>query len=267
MSLIGASQEFGAMNSAPSDMIDSNGLPHTVMLSVVVPAYNSVGVIEATVRRLAERLAGVESEIIVVENGSSDGTLAYCQDLASTWDCESTSLTVLSSEKGMGNALSAGALVSRGRRVLLTADDLPFGFDDLDADATFGDNPPPVLVGSKSHADSAIHRGFVRDTMTFGFAALRRVALNMRTGDPQGTFVVDGALLRGLVPKLREPGFLFTTELAYALELRGIRAHEVPVRLSTEHSSHGTRVSRADVVSMGLGLLRLRKRRAEYAAQ
>jgi len=266
VTLISAAQSFGETDSATSEKADVPAGSRVVALSVVVAAHNSVGVIEVTLRRLAEHLVGVESEIIIVENGSSDATFALCQDVFNSWDFRSTSLTVLSSTRGMGNALRAGAMVSRGSRVLLTADDLPFGFDDLDADAAFGDDPPLVVVGSKAHADSVIDRGFARAAMTFGFALLRRRALNLHTRDPQGTFVIDGELLRGLVPELREPGFLFTTELAYSLELRGIRPHEVPVRLSAEHRSHGTRVSRADVVSMGLGLLRLRRRRADLVA-
>lgn len=232
------------------------------VLSVVVAAHNSAEVIEATVHQLAERLIGTPSEIIVVENGSRDATLAVCEEMTANWHRDSTTLRILSSAKGMGTALRVGALASRGTRVLLTADDLPFGFDDLDADAAFGEHPPPALVGSKAHSESVIERGLIRATLTFGFALLRHVVLHMHTRDPQGTFVVDGALLRELLPALREPGFLFTTELAYALELRGIRPHEVPVHLSAAHSKHGTRISAVDVLGMALGLLRLRQRRA-----
>ena len=228
----------------------------------MVAAHNSVDVIAATVHQLAQRLAGIDSEIIVVENGSRDATLAVCEDLIANWNRGGTTLRVLSSAKGMGRALRLGVLASGGARVLLTADDLPFGFDDLDADAAFGAHPPPVLVGSKAHADSVIERGLIRTLLTYGFFLLRCVVLHLHTRDPQGTFVVDGALLRQLVPALREPGFLFTTELAYALELRGIRPHEIPVHLRAEHAAHGTRISTADVLGMALGLLRLRRRRA-----
>ncbi len=75
----------------------------------------------------------------------------------------------------------------------------------------------------------------------------------MRTGDPQGTVLMDGDLMRGLVPDLVEPGFLFTTELVYLAERAGIVPVEVPVRLSDDHDSHETRISRADVLAMGGG--------------
>ena len=45
------------------------------------------------------------------------------------WAHPRVSLRLLRSAKGMGNAYRAGIAASRGERVVLTADDLPFGFD------------------------------------------------------------------------------------------------------------------------------------------
>ena len=81
----------------------------------------------------------------------------------------------------------------------------------------------------------------------------------MRTADPQGSIIVAGAWARSIAPHLREPGFLFSTELVYAAERSGLRPVEVPVRLRDSH--HGTRVRLSDVYAMGIGLLGLRRRR------
>lgn len=245
---------------ASSDRDNAGG----VDLSVVIPAHNSGAVLEETVRRFAERFAGQSAEIIVVENGSTDDTAALCAAIADGWDTEGVSFVPMSSDKGMGNALRAGALASRGTRVLLTADDLPFGFDDVDgADRVERETGrrPAVVIGSKAHPDSIVDRGLARAVMTRGFALLRRAILGTRTGDPQGTFVVDGELLRALAPHLTEPGFLFTTELDYAVESAGIRPVEVPIRLSDEHRGHASRISVGDVAQMAKGLLSLRGRR------
>ena len=238
------------------------GSTETVEISVVVPAYNSGTVIEATTARIAARFEGASAEIIVVENGSTDDTFDRCIRIREQWNWPGVTFQVLRSDKGMGNALRVGALASRGEIVLFTADDLPFGFDDLDgANRLAADlgGIPTVVIGSKAHKDSSVHRGALRGVLTWGFALMRRVVLGMRTGDPQGTVLIDGDLVRRLAPDLVEPGFLFTTELVHAVEGMGIRPVEVPVRLSADHGSHDTRISRSDVVSMGAGLFRLRR--------
>ena len=144
-----------------------------VARTYVVPAYNSALAIEGTLSALASRLDGRDAEVIVVENGSTDGTGA-----------------VLRSAKGMGNAYRAGIAASRGARVVLTADDLPFGFDDLEAAEGVDPVVHPVVVGSKGHRDSDADRALLRGVLSRGFWALRRVVPGMRTLDPQGTFVL-----------------------------------------------------------------------------
>jgi dolichyl-phosphate beta-glucosyltransferase len=99
---------------------------------VIIPAYNSGEVLESTVRQFADYFTNrpAESagqvEIIVVENGSTDNTADVCAALAASWSWPGVTFLPMSSDKGMGAALRAGTLASRGRRVLLTADDLPF---------------------------------------------------------------------------------------------------------------------------------------------
>jgi glycosyltransferase involved in cell wall biosynthesis len=237
----------------------------------VIPAHNCAALIGQTVTRLADRLSDRSAEIIVVENGSTDNTLARCHELAETWRHPSVALVVTRSDKGMGNALRAGIAGSRGSSVLLTADDLPFGFDDLDAaDQLAADGNqqlPPMIIGSKAHPQSDIRRGAGRNVLTSGFAIMRRWLLRSRVGDSQGTFVVDGDLIRGLVPRLSEPGFLFTTELVHVAERSGVSPVEVPVRLSQDHRAHPSRISMGDVARMGVGLLRLRWRHRRDAKE
>jgi glycosyltransferase involved in cell wall biosynthesis len=238
--------------------------PASVGLSIVVPAHNSGTVIEGTLHHLAASFIGTGAEIIAVENGSRDDTFVRCRRVADEWRTANVDISVLQSERGMGNALRAGVMASRGAFVLLTADDLPFGLDDLYGAnrlaAASGGHLPPVVIGSKAHPDSRVDRGELRALLTTGFGILRRLTLGMRTGDPQGTILMDGDLIRRLAPDTAEPGFLFTTELIFIAECMGIRPAEVPVRLSARHRDHQSRIAVSDVLRMGLGLLRLRVR-------
>jgi uncharacterized protein (TIRG00374 family) len=234
-------------------------------LSVVIPAHNCGALIDDTVHRLTNRLGNRLSEIIVVENGSIDDTWRHCLDLQAAWNHPTACLIVLQSPRGMGNALRAGTLASRGRSVLLTADDLPFGFDDIDAaDHLLAETGelPAIIIGSKAHPDSVVNRGFTRDLLTAGFAVMRRLVLGMRTGDPQGTILMDGDLARTFAEQAAEPGFLYSTELVHLAEAEGIRPTEVAVSLRSDHATHPSRVSLADVWAMAIGLFRLRSRSA-----
>ncbi len=229
---------------------------------MVVPAHNSALVLRQTVERLVERLAGVPAEVLVVENGSTDGTADLARELESD---DLPLVRALTSPQGMGEALRAGIRASAGRRVLLTADDLPFGFDDLDRAAELG-REPTVVIGSKAHRDSVVDRGSVRSLSTWGFRTLRRVLLASRVGDSQGTILADGRWLREVLPRIEAPGFLFSTELTYAAELQGAEVVEVPVRLSADHAPKASTVRLRDVWLMGAGLLRLRRRRRTLSA-
>jgi glycosyltransferase involved in cell wall biosynthesis len=231
-------------------------------VSYVIPAHNSAAVIQNSLDEVAKRLADLPTgtgEIIVAENGSSDSTVEILAGVEAGWPSTGPTLRVITTTRGLGNALREGIAATSGRHVVFTADDLPFGFDELDATERLGFPSRTVIIGSKAHPESVVQRSLVRTVLTAGLRALRRMVLGMRTADPQGTYVMDGAWVRALVPALGEGGFLITTEIAYAADLAGLPVVEVPVRL--RESGHRTRIRLADVADMFVGTLRLRRRR------
>ncbi|RSM64016.1 dolichyl-phosphate beta-glucosyltransferase [Kibdelosporangium aridum] len=233
---------------------------HAVSLTYIVPAHNSTATIEGTLKELQDRLAGTNSEIVVVENGSRDNTLELLHKIEADWQTTGVQLRVTSSKKGLGNALRKGIEESRGERVFFGADDLPFGFDDLDKAEKIDHRQHKMVIGSKAHPESEVGRGVLRAILTWGFLTLRFIVLGMRTRDPQGTFAIDGEWVRSVGPQLTEEGFLLTTELTYLAERSGIKTIEVPVRLRESHAAHGSRIRISDVWKMGLGLITVRKR-------
>lgn len=230
-------------------------------LSVVIPVYNGDRILAATMARLSQYLTTGHSEIIIVENGSSDNTLEVARENAV--DTDTVKFRVLQSDKGMGNALRRGIQASSGQRVLLTADDLPFGVDDLERDAEISPKPH-VLIGSKAHPHSVTPRGFMRSLSSGGFRVLRRLLLGSKIGDSQGTLLVDGDWLRKMVDRFDDPGFLFSTQVVYAAEQQRLNIVEVPVHLAPDDEPGETTIKLADVVKMARGLLTLRFRRREF---
>lgn len=92
-------------------------------VSIVIPAYNEEARIAPTIAKTAALLAttSLRWEIVVVDDGSKDGTVALCERLAA----ELPGLRVLatSPNRGKGHAVRVGMLAAHGRvRVMCDAD-------------------------------------------------------------------------------------------------------------------------------------------------
>jgi teichuronic acid biosynthesis glycosyltransferase TuaG len=95
----------------------------TPTVSVVVPAYNARGTIVRAVRSILDQTAGAH-EIIVVDDGSSDGTAAAVRSLRDTVATESLTLVELGRNRGPSYARNVGWDKASGEFVaFLDADD------------------------------------------------------------------------------------------------------------------------------------------------
>lgn len=90
------------------------------LLSVVMPAYNEVATVGEILRRVME--SPFEKEIIVVDDGSTDGTAEEVEKL----QCEGLKLVRHEKNKGKGAAVRTGINESRGRLILIQDADLEY---------------------------------------------------------------------------------------------------------------------------------------------
>ncbi|MFF2488819.1 glycosyltransferase [Microbacterium sp. NPDC058062] len=232
-----------------------------VGLSVVVPTRNGEQVIGDTLATLGRELSD-DDEIVVVENGSTDGTVGALERLTAEWTAR-PALVVLHSSPGLGEALRTGLLATRGSRVLLSADDLPFGLTDLEHFRTLPE-ATVVAIGSKAHPQSDVVRGWRRSVQSRIFRFLREALLQSRVGDSQGTIWVAGPWGRSFALQSRETGLMWTTELVLAAEQQGIRVTEVPVRLSNGHEKGASRFRFSDAWQSVVGFTRLAIYKDDY---
>ena len=94
-------------------------------LSVLIPCLNEAATIEECVRRATHALAAgdIVGEIIVVDNGSDDGS----GQLAAAAGAH----VVLEPERGYGSAYLAGFAVARGRYIVMADADLTYDFNEI----------------------------------------------------------------------------------------------------------------------------------------
>ena len=242
-------------------------------LSYVLPVHNDEATLGANVARLVEHLRQYPgSEILLVENGSSDESWRVCQELAATQG----SVPVLAFREpragiGFAYARALAELETRhgadpARWAVLTGSDLPWGFSDLDSAAPLlgeGPSKAPVVIGSKAHPDSVAFRGHLRQGMSVGFRLLRRLIVGMRTGDSQGSIFLRLDVALPLAARIQSRDFFYTTELVYYAEALPDGVVEVPAVIEASQLVRGATSVRAiaDSRAMFRQLIALRARR------
>lgn len=91
-----------------------------MLLSIVVPVMNEEGNVQPLIARIAEALAQVEHELIFVDDGSKDRTVAEIERYATP----NTRLLVLSRNYGQTTAMAAGVDAAQGELIVMLDGDL-----------------------------------------------------------------------------------------------------------------------------------------------
>jgi glycosyltransferase involved in cell wall biosynthesis len=203
-----------------------------VELSIVMPCLNEVETLATCIRKAREAIAndGVEAEIIVADNGSTDGSPMVAAELGAR--------VVAVPRRGYGSALIAGIGAARGRFVIMgDADDsydftavgpliekLREGYDLVMGNRFAGRIEPGAMVWS--------HRWVGNPALTF----ISRIFFHTPVGDMH-------CGLRGFRKdafdqlRLRATGMEFASEMVIKASLRRMKIAEVPVTLSPDGRS------------------------------
>ena len=132
-------------------LIDAGGGRRLQLLSVVAPVYNEVALIEVFYQRVCTALEGLAFELVLVDDGSSDGSLEMLERLAES--DPRVRLVVLSRNFGHQTALTAGLDHAQGDAVVM-----------MDADLQ---DPPELILEMLEHWRSGIDVVYaVRDNGT-----------------------------------------------------------------------------------------------------
>jgi glycosyltransferase involved in cell wall biosynthesis len=202
--------------------------------SVVIPAHNEAANLEAYVAHFIQTLPGdvaeVLEEIIIVENGSSDGTLDACRRLQQRFP---KLIQVCTIPRGSyGEAIKKGMLESRGTHTsILECDFLDSRF--LSASiAIFRANRAQFVVGSKRHPQSADGRPLKRRVLTalYNYVFLR-LLIGYPGTDTHGLKSIETPVAKRLCEIALTTDEIFQTEIVLLAWKLGIKVEEVPVQI------------------------------------
>jgi dolichyl-phosphate beta-glucosyltransferase len=225
-------------------------------LSVVIPAYNEAARLPPTLGRISDylRSKGRPFEIVVVDDGSRDGTAAVAE-------CQghpSTIVVRLDENRGKGHAVRVGMLRARGALRLMTDADLSTPVEDLDLLRERIEEGYDVAIGSRAVSGSnvEVHQPRYREIAGRAFNRLVRIAVLPGLFDTQCGFKLwrDEAA-REAFSVGRLDGFCFDVEALFIARRRGRRIAEVPV---TWRNDSATRVGALRGMAAFTDLLRIR---------
>ena len=225
-------------------------------VSIVVPAYNEAGLLTESLREIVDGLRArlLSFEVVVVENGSTDGTRTLALEVAAV-DPE---VTVHSLPRpDYGEALRTGILAARGARVVMfDTDYYDLDFLDLALARLDAADAPAVVVGSKRAPGTVDDRAFARRLITAAFAAALRVGFGLAVSDTHGMKALDREQVAPLARTCRNGRDLFDTELVLRADRAGLGVVELSVTVVERRPSRTPIAGRA--LRTVLGLLRMR---------
>ena len=231
-------------------------------VSIVIPAYNEVHRLEASIRALREYLSPARwsHEILFVVEHSADGTLELARRLTERLPA----FTVIGHDvqRGKGFAVRSGMLHARGEIAFFMDADLSTPLPEMDQFlARFRDAPSvDVLVGNRRHPHSAILRRqtFVRRKMGQTFNAVLRAFGGIRLADTQCGFkAFRRQASAAIFSRQKLDGFAFDVEVLLLAERLGFKVQDLPVQWSNADGSR-VRIVR-DSLCMLVDAIRVRR--------
>jgi dolichyl-phosphate beta-glucosyltransferase len=205
----------------------------TPELSIVIPAYNEARRLPSTLEQIEAyvRQRGLDAEVLVVDDGSFDGTADIVRQRIAAWPA--LRLVSAGRNAGKGAAVRLGMTSATGRYRVFSDADLSVPIEDLDRLLTPLRNGTGVVIASRALPDSDVqlHQSWYREWMGKLFNRVVRVFVLGGIRDTQCGFKGFTAEVADRVfPPLQTKGFGFDVEVLYRAQRAGYRIAEVPTR-------------------------------------
>lgn len=219
---------------------------------VIIPTYNEAGFIH----KLLSDLFSLNLDALVVDDGSSDGTI----DLAKSVDTRGNQINFLlrDTKMGLGSAYRAGfawALSNGYERIIQMDADGSHQVSDLLAMLRYSDENPEVelIIGSRWIADGAIENwSKFRELLSRSANRYTQIMLQLGVRDATAGFRIYKAPLikRMKVEKVKSEGYCFQIEMTRAAQSAQAIIAEYPITFKERETGSSKMSSRIVIEAM-----------------
>jgi glycosyltransferase involved in cell wall biosynthesis len=221
-------------------------LPDGFCLTVIVPIFNECKTIAVVVKRL--RRTGLPLQIVLVNDGSNDGTADAVDRFASDDDVE---VLHHAFNQGKGAAIRTGALVATGSVIVIQDADREYDPSD------FRLLLQPILAGEADvaygtrygHCDRALSPWW-HETVNNTLTLLASVAIGVRLSDVETCYkMARRESFQQILDDLKENRFGIEIELTARWARAGLQFTERPIRYHHRWYDEGKKIGWRDGVS------------------
>ena len=227
--------------------------PSYKLLSVLVPVYNERNTVTEIIRRMRRVELPIDLEIVVIDDGSTDGTDRVLQ----AQEDSTVRLIRHAENQGKGAAVRTGLQAARGDLVLIQDADLEYDPEDWNRLlAPILRGRTRVVFGSRylGEREAVSLRRWMADR---GLSLLTSLLYNSAISDVNTCLkLVDRDLLESI--RITSEHFELEPEITAKLLRSGERIYEVPISYAGRRRSEGRKYTWKDGFSAASTLLRLR---------
>lgn len=244
-----------------------------IELSVVIPCYNEIDRLAVLLQELVEylELEKLKYELLIVDDGSKDGTAEYLLQLAHDQlhlDQGTMRVVKFEQNRGKGGAVTHGMKFVRGQYAIFIDADGASKFSDiskllleikkLDRGRPFENGA--VLIGSRLHminTDAVVKRSLIRNFLMYSLHTLVFIFGIRDIKDTQCGFkLFNYKAIQEIFPQMHTEGWIFDVEVLILAIRKKIPIKECAI---SWHEVDGSKVDLArDSIAMAIDLVTTR---------
>jgi len=223
-----------------------------VEISVLIPVYNERTTIQEVVRRVQEQ--SFEQEIIIVDDGSTDGTRELLQQ--TQWP---PNVRILYHEKNMGKGAGIRTAVQAATKDIIIIQDADLEYNPSD----FAGVLRPILDGVADVVYGSRFLGTHRSFMLHHYVGNKMLTLvtnilynNILTDMETGYKAFRAPVIKSV--KIKSNRFDFEPEITAKVLKKGYRIYEVPIYYAGREYAEGKKITWRDGFAAIWALIRFR---------